>query len=127
MRLSFALALFCAASLLASAAFADCRPSRRALVVGINTYTGKRAPGFHVDKPLVARAPIQGNVAARPFENLDGAVNDANDFADLLESQGFDFPKQNVVRLLEEKATAQNILDTFQRHLVDGATCPGEI
>ena len=127
MRLSFALALFCAASLLASAAFADCRPSRRALVVGINTYTGKRAPGFHVDKPLVARVPIQGNVAARPFENLDGAVNDANDFADLLESQGFDFPKQNVVRLLEEKATAQNILDTFQRHLVDGATCPGEI
>ncbi len=127
MQYGFALAVLCSAGWFASAALADCQPSRRALVVGINTYTGKRAPGFHVDKPLVARIPVQGNIAPRPFENLDGAVNDANDFADLLESQGFDFPKQNVVRLLEEKATAQNILDTFQRHLVDGATCPGDI
>jgi hypothetical protein len=109
------------------AAVAQCQPARRALVVGINTYSGARPPGVRVEKPLVARLPVQGSVAARPFDNLDGAVNDASDFADLLESKGYDFAKGNVVRLLEEKATAQNILDTFQRHLIDGATCPGDI
>jgi len=122
-----ALSALWALALLATRAEADCQPARRALVVGINTYSGPRPPGVRVEKPLVARLPIQGTGAARPFDNLDGAVNDASDFADLLESSGFDFPRQNVVRLLEEKATAQNILDTFQRHLVDAASCPGDI
>jgi hypothetical protein len=126
-RFFSALAALCAVALSAQRAAADCQPARRALVVGINTYSGPRPPGVRVEKPLVARSPIQGTGVARPFDNLDGAVNDANDFADLLESSGFDFPRRNVVRLLEEKATAQNILDTFQRHLVDAATCPGDI
>ena len=108
-------------------AVAQRQPARRALVVGINTNAGTRPPGVRVEKPLVPRVPVQGDVTARPFDNLDGAVNDANDFADLLESEGYDFPREHVIRLLEEKATAQNILDTIQRHLVDGASCPGDI
>jgi hypothetical protein len=126
MRYCFALAAFCGAVLTPAAAVAQCQPARRAVVVGINTNAGNRPPGVRVEKPLVPRVPVQGTATARPFDNLDGAVNDANDFADLLESEGYDFPKENVIRLLEEKATAQNILDTFQRHLVDGATCPGD-
>jgi hypothetical protein len=128
MRYCFALAAFCGAVVLQpSAAIAQCQPARRALVVGINANSGTRPPGVRVEKPLVPRVPVQGAVTARPLDNLDGAVNDANDFADLLESQGYDFPKASVIRLLDDKATAQNILDTFQRHLVDGATCPGDI
>jgi len=126
MRSCLAAAAFCGL-VLPLAAVAQCRPARRALVVGIDTNSGARPPGVRVAKPLVARLPVQGTATARPFDNLDGAVNDANDFADLLESTGYDFPKKNVIRLLEENATAQNILDTFQRHLVDGATCPGDI
>lgn len=53
-------------------------------------------------------------------------MNDANDFADLLESS-YGFPKANVIRLLQEKATAQNILDTFQRHMVDASQCADNI
>ena len=109
------------------AAMAQCQPVKRALVVGINHYSGKRAAAVRVEKPLVARIAVEGTSTARPFDDLDGAVNDANDFADLLESQGYDFPKANVVRLIDEKATAQNILDTFQRHLVDASTCRGDI
>ncbi len=108
-------------------ALAQCQPSRRALVVGINTYSGKRPAGIRIDKPLVQRTPVHGSLGPRPIGDLDGAVNDANDFADLLESRGFDFPKENVIRLLQEKATAQNILDTFERHLVDASTCPGDV
>jgi len=106
---------------------AQCQPARRALVVGVNTYAGARPRGVRVEKPRVPRVAVQGTSAARPFENLDGAVNDANDFGDLLESEGYDFPKDNVIRLLEEKATAQNILDTFQRHLIDASTCSGDV
>ncbi|MGD0099045.1 MAG: caspase family protein [Acidobacteriota bacterium] len=127
MRYCFVIAAFCGVVMLPPAAVAQCQPVRRALVVGINTYLGTRPQGVHVQKQLVPRVPVQGTVAARPFDDLDGAVNDANDFADLLESKGYDFPKVNVVRLLEEKATAQNILDTFQRHLVDASSCPGDI
>lgn len=126
MRYSFALAAFCGVVFLPPA-MGQCQPVRRALVVGINTYKNTRPPGFRVEKPLVPRVPIQGTTSARDLVNLDGALNDANDFAELLESKGYDFPKESVIRLLEEKATAQNILDTFQRHLVDASTCPGDI
>jgi len=127
MRYRVTLALLWAVAPIARPLAAQCQPSKRALVVGINTYSGKRPPAAHFEKPLVPRLPVEGANTARPFDNLDGAVNDANDFADLLESQGYDFPRQNVIRLLEAKATAQNILDTFQRWLVDASSCAGDI
>ena len=127
MRYSLVHTAICGVAFLPSAAMAQCQPVRRALVVGINSYAGKRPPTTRVEKPLVPRLPVEGNGGARPFDNLDGAVNDANDFADLLESKGYDFPKENVIRLLEADAAAQNILDTFQRHLIDASTCPGDI
>ena len=127
MRYRAVLIAFCGALLGQSFAAAQCQPAKRALVVGINTYSGARPAAIRIERPLVARLPVEGTGGGRVLDNLAGAVNDANDFADLLESNGYDFPKANVVRLLEEKATAQNILDTFQRHLVDASTCPGDI
>ncbi|SPF32493.1 exported hypothetical protein [Candidatus Sulfopaludibacter sp. SbA4] len=47
-----------------------CEPVRRALVVGINLYTGNRKPGVRVEKPLVARQPVDGAFHAREFGNL---------------------------------------------------------
>ncbi len=106
---------------------AQCQPVRRALVVGINTYeAGKtRKPPAKTANPLVSRLPVMG-VANRPaFPNLDGAVNDAVDFAALLQNYNFD-PK-NIELLTEEQATAQQILDRFQSRLIDSSTCPGDI
>jgi hypothetical protein len=126
-RCSVALAALCGAVFLPALVMAQCQPAKRALVVGINTYSGSRPPGVRVEKASVTRVPVQGTSAPRPFDNLEGAVNDANDFADLLESTGFDFPRENVVRLIEGNGTAQNILDTFQRHLIDESTCAGDV
>jgi len=104
-----------------------CEPVRRALVVGINLYTGNRKPGVRVEKPLVARQPVDGAFHAREFGNLEGAVNDATEFAAFLEGEPYRFEERNIKLLLEEQATAQNILDTFERHLIDASTCPGDV
>jgi hypothetical protein len=114
------------AAMLTPAAMAQCQPVRRALVVGINTYSGERPAAFRVEETLVERLPLSGERKPRPMENLDGAVNDANDFADLLQSS-YGFAEKNVIRLLEQNATAQNVLDTFERHLVDESTCAGDV
>jgi len=122
-----------AAVLLPSSILAQCQPTKRALVVGINTYKGDpRKPAFRIEKPLVPRLPVQGETVDRGFGNLRGPVNDATDFADLLVSD-FGFPRENVRLLLEENATAQNILDTFERDLVkdkednSGSVCANDV
>ena len=127
MRYAPSLIAFWSVLLWPSHTMAQCQPAKRALVVGINTYSGARPPAVRVEKPLVRRLRVHGSRTARSLGNLAGAVNDANDFADLLESKGFDFPKGSVIRLLDEEATAQNILDTFQRQLIDVSMCPGDI
>lgn len=106
---------------------AQCQPVRRALVVGINTYeTGKpRKPANKLAKPIVPRLPVMGAGERPSFANLEGAVNDALDFAALLQSYGFD--EKNIELLMEEQATAQNILDKFQSELIDASSCPGDV
>src|ERR1017187_8434971 len=119
------------AACLAFAIFAGpagaCEPVRRLLVVGINTYTGNRKPGVRVEKPLVSRQPVEGAFKPREFGNLEGAVNDATEFAAFLEGEPYRFDRQNIKLLLEEQATAHNILDTFERHLIDASTCSGDV
>lgn len=79
-------------------------------MVGINTYV----------------RPTAGNIpTGRRFSNLTGAVNDAREFAALLQSNQFD--RENIKLLLERDATARNILDRFGRHLIDASTCRGDI
>ena len=106
---------------------AQCLPVRRALVVGINTYEkGKlRKDAYTVETPIVPRLPIMGPGERSAFQNLEGAVNDAVDFAAVLQKYGF--AERNIELLTEEKATAQNILDRFQRRLIAqrGLASPG--
>jgi hypothetical protein len=108
-------------------AFAQCQPVRRALVVGINTYQRgvKRVSAIPAEKALVPRLPVTGAGTHPVFRNLEGAVNDAREFAALLRSSQFE--PANIILLIEQEATAQNILDTFRRHLIDESTCPGDI
>ncbi len=96
-------------------------------MVGINTYeTGQpRKAAYQVAAPVVPRIPVLGGGERRPFQNLEGAVNDAVEFAALLQNHGFD--EKNIDLLIEEKATAQNILDQFQSRLVDASSCPGDV
>ena len=123
---SFLAALFLSAFVFLPRAMAQCQPVRRAVVVGINKYAGhNRPPAFKVDKPLVQRLPVSGNSERPTFSDLHGAVNDATEFAALLDGYQFDAP--NVKVLLDENATAQNILDTIQRHLIDSSSCAGDV
>jgi hypothetical protein len=100
-------------------------PVRRAVVVGIDKYDTGRLPATRIATPLVAR-PWQLSGAARrsTYSDLSGSVNDANAFAALLST--YDFAPNHITVLLNQKATAQNILDTIQRDLIDAAQ-PGDI
>jgi len=49
--------------------------------------------------------------------NLRNAVNDTNTFCDILESK-YGFPEENVIRLIDKKATAENIDQNLQNYKV---------
>jgi len=57
--------------------------------------------------------------------NLDGAVNDVTRMKDLLVGR-FQFEKSNVILLTNKRATADNILNQLQTHLIESAR-PGDI
>jgi hypothetical protein len=67
--------------------------TRRALIVGINTY---QPAGTQAEHPAGC---TYGRCELGAFENLDGAVNDAQAMADELTSPKFAFPANNVVLL----------------------------
>jgi hypothetical protein len=120
---ALALALVCA--LAASVARAE---TQRALLIGINTY---QPAGTTAEHPAGC---VYGRCELGSFQNLDGAVNDAQAMADLLTSPKFGFPAGQVV-LLTNPATAKprpgvvvlpatdtthdGILAAMQKYLVD--------
>ena len=63
--------------------------TRRALLIGINTY---QPAGTTAEHPAGC---IYGRCELGSFQNLDGAVNDAQAMADLLTSPKFGFPGQS--------------------------------
>ena len=67
--------------------------TQRALLIGINTY---QPEGTQTQHPAGC---IYGRCELGRFENLDGAVNDAQTMADLLTSPKFAFPANHVVLL----------------------------
>ena len=118
------------ASLAVTRLDAQCTPVRRALVVGINSYgeSANRPAAEAVEHPLVQRTPVVvGTTKRGDYPDLEGAVNDATDFSARLKNKEYGFDPKNIVLLLENKATAQNILDTFERKLVDESSCPGDV
>jgi Caspase domain len=102
--------------------------TRRALLIGINTYepagtTPSHPPGC-----------VYGRCELGYFPNLDGAVNDAQSVADLLTSPKFGFPASQVVLLTNpnpprpapglvllppDQTTRDGILAAMQKYLVD--------
>lgn len=67
--------------------------TRRALIIGINTYQPAGTQAQHPTGCTYGRCELGA------FENLDGAVNDAVSMADVLTSPKFAFPADNVVLL----------------------------
>jgi hypothetical protein len=67
--------------------------SKRALILGIDTYQPKGTTAQHDTGCTYGRCGLGS------FENLDGAVNDAQSIADVLTSPKFGFPADKVVTL----------------------------
>jgi hypothetical protein len=102
--------------------------TQRALVIGINTYQPQGTVAEHPASCIYGRCELGS------FENLDGAVNDAQAMADLLTSPKFGFPANQVVLLTNPAPPAprpgivvlpagqtdhDGILAAMQKYLVD--------
>ncbi len=102
--------------------------TQRALLIGINTY---QPAGTTPQHPAGC---IYGRCELGAFENLDGAVNDAQAMADLLTSPKFGFPSNQVVLLTNPappkprfgvvvlpaaQTDRDGILAAMQKYLVD--------
>jgi len=73
--------------------------TRRALLIGINTY---QPPGTQAEHPAGC---TYGRCGIGHFDNLDGSVNDAQSMADVLTSPKFGFHADNVVLLTNPAPT----------------------
>ncbi len=116
----------CAVIALAICAFTSgVSQTRRAVLVGINTYKPEGAVVPHA-------AQAQDAVAARPvkpaargsWRNLDGCLNDVDAMHDVLIAR-YGFAPANVVVLKDTEATRERIFSTIRERLVNGAS-PGD-
>jgi hypothetical protein len=102
--------------------------TRRALILGIDTYQPVGTTAQHDAGCTYGRCELGS------FENLDGAVNDAQSIADVLTSPKFGFPADNVVLLTNpaprqsrpgvvilpaDQTTHDGILAAMKKYLVD--------
>ena len=119
--------LFCAPMLLVPALLCSAQ-TKRALLIGINTYQPEGTTAEHPAGCAYGRCELGR------FDNLSGAVNDVQAMADLLTSPKFGFPARQVVLLTNPAApqvrpgitilpAAQTgrdgILAAMQKYLVD--------
>jgi len=125
MKLYFAAVFISLSALSATQAAAQ---TKRALLIGIDTY---QPAGTQAQHPAGC---VYGRCELGAFENLDGAVNDARAMADLLTSPKFGFPADKVVLLTNpaephprpgvvvlpaEQTSRDGILAAMQKYLVD--------
>ena len=102
--------------------------TKRALVLGIDTYQPAGTTAQHDPGCTYGRCELGS------FQNLEGAVNDAQSIADVLTSPKFGFPAANVVLLTNpvpkqtrpgevvlpaDQTTHDGILAAMQKYLVD--------
>ncbi len=102
--------------------------TKRALLIGINTY---QPAGTQAQHPAGC---IYGRCELAALDNLQGSVNDAQAIADLLTSPKFGFPTENVALLTNpvpprprpgvvilpaDQTTRDGILAAMQKYLVD--------
>lgn len=118
---------FCIVLLFASGVFCAAQ-TKRALLIGINTYQPEGTNARHPAGCTYGRCELA------KFENLEGAVNDAQSVADLLTSPKFGFPadqvvlltnpapprpRAGVVLLAADQTSRDGILAAMQKYLVD--------
>jgi hypothetical protein len=97
--------------------------TRRALLVGINTYV----PTTPVTPPLAqANRSAEKPAASREaYSNLSGCVNDAEAMREVL-MERFQFESSNILVLLDSQAKRADILAEIQKQLIDHAA-PGDV
>jgi hypothetical protein len=96
--------------------------TRRALVVGIDKYIqpDKAHPAVLSVRTKARLAQINGKPSRTKIDDLGGAVNDATQLRDLLIHK-YGFAEKDIIFLKDDQATADRILDSLQKHLVDEA------
>jgi hypothetical protein len=102
--------------------------TRRAFILGIDTYQPSGTTAQH------EKGCVYGRCELGTFENLEGAVNDAQSMADVLTSPKFGFPASNVVLLTNpaprksragvvilpaDQTTRDGILAAMKKYIVD--------
>jgi len=122
-RLSFALILFLA--FLTEGAFPSLATTRRAVLIGINQYNppaGSQVSPGPPKKSPGRKALTSGDVRRWTYPDLEGAINDVNLIEGLLLAPDFGFQPNDIVKLITpEKTTADEILTTLRRELVETA------
>lgn len=105
-------------------AFPCLAATRRAVLIGINQYNpadGKVSTD-PPKKSLSRKGLVSGDVRRWTYPNLEGAINDVNLIEGLLLAPDFGFQPNEIVKLITpEKTTAEEILATLRRELVDTA------
>jgi len=97
---------------------ASAGPTKRALLIGINTYQPK---GQKIAKPAAYSQVAHGTSRFDliTWENLEGSVDDAQAMHDLLASPKFGFSPQYMHLLTEGQANRKDLLAAMQKYLVD--------
>ena len=94
--------------------------TKRALLIGINTYEAKGKP---ISKPagVAPRGDTTdaGRWDLREWENLDGSLNDVESVHELLASPKYGFAETNIHIVEEEKATRDGILQAMKKYLLE--------
>jgi len=110
--------------LLCLTSFPGWTASRRAILIGINEYNppGSQASTAPPKKSPSRKALVGGDVRHWRYENLEGAINDVHLIKGLLLAPEFGFQETDIVQLITpEETTAENILATLRRELVETA------
>jgi hypothetical protein len=121
-RLCSALILFLAA--LTGAGSPCFGATRRAVLIGINQYNpeGGQVSTGPAKKSPTRKGLVSGDVRRWTYPNLEGAINDVNLIEGLLLAPDFGFQPNDIVKLITpEKTTAEEILATLRRELVETA------
>jgi hypothetical protein len=104
--------------------------TRRAVLVGIDKYQAAAEEKAQASSPAIhsslRRVELKGTSTRLPFGDLDGAVSDMREIAALLLTPRFAFQNQNIHTLENTQATADAILGSIQRYLIDEAK-PGDV
>jgi hypothetical protein len=113
--------------LLTAAAGSAEAATRRALLVAIDKYRpvaakpAETSPASAPNEQVVSASPARRTAASRgTWTDLDGAVNDAVAFRELLVARA-GFRPEDIVLLTNAEATRDGILTAFRKHLIDGS------